>query len=76
MFHLQHDPDFYSEILKGSEDIYNCDYNKIRDAIMAGPALENTKNLKYKHVNISMEVLQYFKSTEARQALENLVKAL
>ncbi|KAF7269675.1 hypothetical protein GWI33_017291 [Rhynchophorus ferrugineus] len=76
LFHLQHDPNFYSEILKGSEDIYNCDYHKMREEIMQGPALENTKMLKHKFVNTSMEVLQNFKSSEARKALENLVKAL
>ncbi|XP_030761395.1 decaprenyl-diphosphate synthase subunit 2-like [Sitophilus oryzae] len=76
VFHLQHDPNFYTEILKGSDDIYDCDYRKLKKIILQGPALKITENLKEEFVGTSIDILQKFNDSDAKQALENLVKAL
>ncbi|XP_060518742.1 all trans-polyprenyl-diphosphate synthase PDSS2-like [Cylas formicarius] len=74
LFHLQHDPAFYDEILKGSQNIEDCDYKKMREMIHCGPALKLTQDLKQELVENSIEVLQQFSDSDARSALINIVK--
>lgn len=76
MFHLQHDPDFYSEILKGSDDVHNCDYTKIQAIVNNGPGVQMTKELKQELVDKSFEVLDEFKDSDSKWALNNIVKVL
>ncbi|XP_066262049.1 all trans-polyprenyl-diphosphate synthase PDSS2-like [Euwallacea similis] len=76
MFHLQHDPDFYSEILKGAEDIYECDFDMIHQTVRHGPGIAKTVQLKEEYVSKSFQALQGFKDSDARKALENIVKVL
>ncbi|CAG9768338.1 unnamed protein product [Ceutorhynchus assimilis] len=76
MFHLQQNPDFYSEILKGSEDVHNCDFDKIQKIVSEGPGLQMTEELKQEFVGKSIKVLDGFKESEAKQALSNIVNVL
>ncbi|XP_066147657.1 all trans-polyprenyl-diphosphate synthase PDSS2-like [Euwallacea fornicatus] len=76
MFHLQHDPDFYSEILKGAEDVHDCDFERIHETVRRGPGIAKAMQLKEEHVSKSFQALQRFKDSEAKKALENIVKVL
>ncbi|ERL83405.1 hypothetical protein D910_04151 [Dendroctonus ponderosae] len=69
LFHLQHDPDFYAEILKGSEDVRNCDYDRIRELVQSGPGLEMTRQLKQNFVKNCFDILDEFRATDAKRAL-------
>ncbi|XP_048520664.1 all trans-polyprenyl-diphosphate synthase PDSS2-like [Dendroctonus ponderosae] len=76
LFHLQHDPDFYAEILKGSEDVRNCDYDRIRELVQSGPGLEMTRQLKQNFVKNCFDILDEFRATDAKRALVNILKVL
>lgn len=76
MFHLQEDPDFYSEILKGSDDVRCCDFDRIVKIVGKGPGIKKTQDLKQELVDKCLEVLDGFKDTNAKQALQNIVKVL
>lgn len=76
MFHLQDDPDFYSEILKGSNDVRHCDYDRIVKIVGEGPGIKKTQDLKQEFVVKCLEVLDGFKDTKAKHALQNIVNVL
>lgn len=76
MFHLQHDPNFYSEIEKGQIHIENVDFDLIRKAVLSGPALEMTKELQNEHADAATEILNQLPESDARSALANLIAAM
>lgn len=76
MFHLQHDREFYKEIEKGFEDVHNCDFEKIREVVRQGPGLRMTEEMKNEFTDKCFVVLDGFQASEAKTALQNLVKIL
>ncbi|EDV39785.1 uncharacterized protein Dana_GF24292 [Drosophila ananassae] len=76
LFHLEHDPEMYADLEAGKQSVDNIDYDKIHRAILAGPALNKTKELQRKHTAAALAVLQHFPATDARQALENIILAM
>lgn len=76
LFHLQYDPDMYEEIEKGFESIENIDYEKLRQAILNGPGLQKTKQLQNEHSVIAINLLKHLPSSDARNALTNIIQAI
>lgn len=76
MFHLQHDPDLYSEIEKGQERVEDVDYEMVRKAVLAGPGLQMTKNLQKEHSRAALDVLDQLPASDARTALANIIAAV
>lgn len=76
MFHLQHDPSLYDEIEKGKERVEDVDYEAVRDAVLAGPGLELTRNLQKEHSSAALEVLNQLPASDARTALANIIAAM
>ncbi|KAL1491666.1 hypothetical protein ABEB36_012228 [Hypothenemus hampei] len=76
MFHLQHNPDFYEEILKGADDLSKCDFSLIKETVREGPGIQKTEELKKEFVEKSYKVLSEFKDTDAKQALLNIGRIL
>lgn len=76
MFHLQHDPSFYSEIEKGKVHITNVDYDLIREAVLSGPALEMTRELQHEHAEAALGILNSLPESDARNALIKIIAAM
>lgn len=76
LFHLDHNPELYTEIEKGYVSIENVDYNRLHQEIMNGPGIELTKKLQRKHSLAAMNVLNSFPPSDARTALENIILAM
>lgn len=76
MFTLQHDPDLYVEIEKGSATVDDVDYEAIRRAVLAGPGLELTKQLQKEHSTAALSVLNQLPASDARTALANIIAAM
>ncbi|XP_065087154.1 all trans-polyprenyl-diphosphate synthase PDSS2-like [Ochlerotatus camptorhynchus] len=77
MFHLEHDPTLYEEIIKmGRESVDNIDYVKIHSEVIKGPGLEKTCNLQKKHSLAAMAVLNELPPSDARTALQNIILAM
>ncbi|XP_017843353.2 decaprenyl-diphosphate synthase subunit 2 [Drosophila busckii] len=76
LFHLEHDPSLYALIEQGKQCVENIDFNKIHQAVLAGPAMAKTKTLQRKHTAAALSVLKHFPDTDARQALENIILAM
>lgn len=76
MFHLQHDPSFYSEIEKGKGNVGDVDYDLIRETVLSGPALEMTRQLQNEHADVALEVLNLLPESDARTALTNIIAAM
>lgn len=76
LFHLEYEPSFYEEIKKGKFSVENIDYNKVHQAVLAGPGIEKTKELQRKHSQAAMAVLEGFPSCDARTALQNIILAM
>lgn len=76
MFHLQHDPSFYSEIEKGKGNVGDVDYDLIRKTVLSGPALEMTRQLQNEHADVALEVLNLLPESDARTALNNIIAAM
>lgn len=76
MFHLQHDPSFYSEIEKGKMRIEDVDFELIRKTVLSGPALDMTKKLQNEHANAALEIVNQLPESDARNALVNIITAL
>ncbi|CAH1117403.1 unnamed protein product [Phaedon cochleariae] len=76
LFALQHDPDMYSLIEKGLDNIENVDYAAVRRRVLAGPALEMTKNLQRDHSKAALEMLNELPDSDARTALANIIAAM
>lgn len=76
MFQLQSDPSFYAEILKGSENVAKCDYESIRKIVNEGSGISKTLELKKEFIEKSLQVLEEFKESNAKDALKNLIQVL
>lgn len=76
LFHLEHDPEFYEEIRKGSESIDKIDFAKIHKIVRNGPGIEKTQNLLAKNNLIAFTLLHKFPKSDSQQAIENLILAL
>lgn len=76
MFHLQHDPSFYSEIEKGRVHVEDVDYDLIRKVVLSGPALEMTRELQNEHADAALEILNLLPESDARTALGNIIAAM
>lgn len=76
LFHLQHDPGFYSEIEKGKTRVEDVDYDLVRKVVAAGPAMELTRELQIEHADAALEVLNSLPQSDARTALGNIIAAM
>ncbi|XP_025836358.1 decaprenyl-diphosphate synthase subunit 2 isoform X3 [Agrilus planipennis] len=76
MFHLQHDPTLYEEILKGKDDVNDVDYDLIRKVVNEGPGLDKTQELQSQHSQSALDVLNQLPSSDARTALANIIAAI
>lgn len=76
LFHLDHDPQLYTEIENGYVSIENVDYNRLHQEIIKGPGIELTKKLQRKHSLAAMNVLNKFPPSDARTALQNIILAM
>lgn len=76
LFHLEHDPTLYEEIVKGRESVDNIDYAAIHSEVVKGPGLEKTRNLQKKHSLAAMAVLNELPPSDARTALQNIILAM
>lgn len=76
MFHLQYDRNFYSEIIKGHEDVHDCDFEDIRKVVRNGPGLEKTQQMKKEFVDNCFEALEGFQDSDAKRALQNIINVL
>ncbi|KAJ9573622.1 hypothetical protein L9F63_008963, partial [Diploptera punctata] len=76
LFHLQHDPNLFTEIEAGIESVHNVDYEKVHTIVSAGPGISLTKKLQKEHSQKAMEVLQVFEESDARTALSNIIVAM
>ncbi|XP_050309702.1 all trans-polyprenyl-diphosphate synthase PDSS2-like [Anthonomus grandis grandis] len=76
MFHLQHDPSFYEEILKGSKNVMDCDFIKIQKVVRNGPGIQMTEDMKQEFVEKCIDVLDNFRNTDAKVALTNILRIM
>lgn len=76
LFHLEHDPELYDEIKKGSEVIDNVDFKKVHRIVRNGPGIEKTKELLNKNNLIAFTLLHKFQKSDSQRAIENLILAL
>lgn len=76
LFHLEHDPLLYNEIKKGSETIDDVNFYKIHKEISKGPGIKKTRELQSKNTLLAMTELYKFPSSDARNALENIILAM
>ncbi|GAB0086820.1 decaprenyl-diphosphate synthase subunit 2 [Sergentomyia squamirostris] len=76
LFHLEHDPSVYEEIIKGRENVEIIDYAKVHAAVIKGPGLEKTRDLQRKHSLAALKVLDELPSSDARTALQNIILAM
>ncbi|CAH1284720.1 unnamed protein product [Diabrotica balteata] len=76
LFALQHNPDMYSLIEKGLDDIEQVDFEAVRKVVLDGPALDMTKNLQKDHSKAALEVLDELQESDARTALKNIIVAI
>ncbi|CAG9858474.1 unnamed protein product [Phyllotreta striolata] len=76
LFTLQHNPDTYSLIEKGLDDIEKVDFGAVRKAVLDGPGLEITKVLQKEHSQAALEVLNELRDCDARTALKNIIVAM
>lgn len=76
LFHLDYNPELYSEIKKGYVSIENVDYCKMHQEVLKGPGLDLTKKLQRKHSLAAMKVLNKFPPSDARTALQNIILAM
>lgn len=76
LYHLEYDPSIYKIIKKGSDSVNDIDYHALHKAILNGPGIEKTKELQSKHTLYAMQELFKFPSSDARNALENIILAM
>ncbi len=73
LFHLDHDPTLYQEIIKGRNSIKDVDYQRVHKIVYGGPGVEQTKELQKKYSFIALTALEEFPEGEAKSALKNLI---
>ncbi|KAB0798522.1 hypothetical protein PPYR_09515 [Photinus pyralis] len=71
MVHLNHFPNFYEKLMTS-----NIDYDSIRQEIQSGPGLEGAQDLQQHFSKEALRVLNELPNSDARIALENIVKTL
>ncbi|CAH0556610.1 unnamed protein product [Brassicogethes aeneus] len=74
MFHLQHDPSFYSEIISCVDG--KVDYENIRRVVKSGPGLSETKKLQSEFCDKAVSILGNFTDSDAKKALFNMIRAM
>ncbi|XP_050309589.1 all trans-polyprenyl-diphosphate synthase PDSS2 isoform X1 [Anthonomus grandis grandis] len=76
MFTLQHKPELYEHIERGTENVDDIDYDLLRKEVLQGPGLELTKNLQKEHSQAALKVLNELPASDARTALANIIAAV
>ncbi|CAH1105034.1 unnamed protein product [Psylliodes chrysocephalus] len=76
LFTLQHNPEVYTLIEKGLDEIEKVDFEAVRKAVLDGPGLEMTKNLQKDHSKAALDVLNELRDCDARTALRNIIVAV
>lgn len=76
MFMLQENPDSYSEIEKGQHNVYDVDYQKLRELVHSSSGIEMSKKLLQEHTNSAFEFLEKLPYSEARGGLEGIVSSI
>jgi decaprenyl-diphosphate synthase subunit 2 len=73
LFHLDHDPTLYREIIKGKKSVKNVNYQKVHEIVRAGPGIEKTKELQEKYNIVALTALKEFPECDAKEVLKNII---
>jgi decaprenyl-diphosphate synthase subunit 2 len=75
LFHLDHDPSLYQEIIKGRRSVKDIDFQKVHKIITSGPAIQKTKEMQRKYSFVAQTALDEFPTSDARTALKNIIQS-
>lgn len=73
LFHLQRYPNFYNEFEHLINQDRVVDYDKIRKTLLESPALNDTKLLQHELSERTLNILEDFEDSDAKQALRNII---
>lgn len=76
LFHLQRYPDFYSEFEHLISADGEIDKNVIRTKLKQSPALNDTILLQNELCNTTLNILNEFKDSDAKNALKNIILSI
>ncbi|XP_077286325.1 decaprenyl diphosphate synthase subunit 2 [Arctopsyche grandis] len=76
MFTLAHQPHLYNLIDAGKRDVNQVDYDKLHKEVLAGPGVEQARQLQREHSMAATQVLQNFPNCDACTALHNIILAM
>ncbi|KAK4879531.1 hypothetical protein RN001_007677 [Aquatica leii] len=76
MLHLKYNPTLYDKIEVGRHNALSIDYEEIRKDIQNGNALQDTQCLQQHFSIAALNVLYNLPKSDARVALENIIKTL